>query len=84
MCQGCNHFSGFLPHIVLAKLATSSIRVRLVVPQGAQGNTSSKQWCFVIYDVRKATHMYKKTGLLIFQQISCKDLTVKYAELLLM
>ena len=26
MCQGFNHFSGFLHHLVLAKLATSSIR----------------------------------------------------------
>ena len=27
MCQGFKHFSGFLHHFVLAKLATSSIRV---------------------------------------------------------
>ena len=27
MCQGFNHFSGLLHHFVLAKLATSSIRV---------------------------------------------------------
>ena len=28
MCQGFSHFSGFLHHFVLAKLATSSIRVK--------------------------------------------------------
>ena len=28
MCQGFNHFSGFLDHFVKAKLATSSIRVK--------------------------------------------------------
>ena len=27
MCQGCNHFSGVLQHLVLTKLATRSIRV---------------------------------------------------------
>ena len=27
MCQGYSHFSGFLHHFILAKLATSSIRV---------------------------------------------------------
>ena len=27
MCQGFSHFSGFLHHLILAKLATSSIRV---------------------------------------------------------
>ena len=27
MCQGFSHFSGFLHHFVMAKLATSSIRV---------------------------------------------------------
>ena len=30
MCQGFNHFSGFLHHFVLAKLATSSIRVKVL------------------------------------------------------
>ena len=30
MCQGFSHFSGFLHHSVLAKLATSSIRVEKV------------------------------------------------------
>ena len=29
MCQGFSNFSGFLHHFVLAKLATSSIRVKL-------------------------------------------------------
>ena len=29
MCQGFGHFSGFLHHFVLAKLATSSIRVKV-------------------------------------------------------
>ena len=29
MCQGFSHFSGFLHHFVLAKLATSSIRVNI-------------------------------------------------------
>ena len=28
MCQGFSHFSGFLHHLVLATLATSSIRVK--------------------------------------------------------
>ena len=28
MCQGFSHFSGFLHHFVLAKLTTSSIRVK--------------------------------------------------------
>ena len=28
MCQGFNHFSGFLHHFVLAKLPTSRIRVK--------------------------------------------------------
>ena len=28
MCQGFSHFSGFLHHCVLAKLATSSIKVK--------------------------------------------------------
>ena len=31
MCQGSRHFSGFLHHFVLAKLATSSIRVTYVL-----------------------------------------------------
>ena len=30
MCQGFNHFSGFLHHFVLAKLASSSIRVKVI------------------------------------------------------
>ena len=29
MCQGFNHFSSFLSHFVLAKLATSGIRVKV-------------------------------------------------------
>ena len=29
MCQGFSHLSGFLHHFVLAKLATSRIRVNL-------------------------------------------------------
>ena len=33
MCQGLNHFSGCLHHFVLAKLATSSIRVCLSMVQ---------------------------------------------------
>ena len=32
MCQGFNHFSVFLHHFVLAKLATSSIRVNCSIP----------------------------------------------------
>ena len=28
ICQGFNHFAGFLHHFVLAKLATSSIRIK--------------------------------------------------------
>ena len=31
MCQDFNHFSGFFPHFVLAKLATSSIRVNILL-----------------------------------------------------
>ena len=31
MCQGFSHFSGFLHHFVLAKLATSSIRVKMLL-----------------------------------------------------
>ena len=31
-CQGFSHFSGFLHHFVLAKLATSSIRVDVLKP----------------------------------------------------
>ena len=29
LCQALNHFSGFLHHFVLAKLATNSIRIDL-------------------------------------------------------
>ena len=34
MCQGLGHFSGFLHHFVLAKLATSSIRVKSLINRG--------------------------------------------------
>ena len=33
MCQGFNYVLGFLHHFVLAKLATSSIRVKAVTAQ---------------------------------------------------
>ena len=31
MCQGFNHLSGSLHHLVVAKLATSSIRVKKLI-----------------------------------------------------
>ena len=31
MCQGLSHFSGVLHHFVLAKLATTSIRVKCIL-----------------------------------------------------
>ena len=44
MCQGFSHFSGFLHHFVLAKVATSSIRVKeLVNHEHFEGAHSSAQ-----------------------------------------
>ena len=42
MRQGLNHFKGFLHHFVLAKLATSSIRVECDTPQGGRHNLISR------------------------------------------
>ena len=38
MCQGFSVFSGFLHHFVLAKVATSSIRVNPLISQAVLGD----------------------------------------------
>ena len=46
MCQGFSDFTGFLHHFVLAKLATSSIRVKLPTA-GLEGLTGKLEPAFL-------------------------------------
>ena len=55
MCQGFSHFSGVLLHFVLAKLASSSIRVKykLIAEDIRPFLLMTYAWNSIVYDVFK-------------------------------
>ena len=51
MCKGFRHFSGFLHHSVLAKLATSSISVNIVMRTLCTPKISQMANLYAVFEV---------------------------------
>ena len=74
MCQGFGHFSGFLRHFVLAKLAISNIRVKALQRTGAAHCCCHKEGMVVVIPVKSlqvivvlkwAWHFYMQAHLYV-------------------